>query len=169
MQGTAGDKGKGDSKDPIERTSSRVQAVACFYPPTDFLNYGEKGKFALGPSGVLERIKPPFDFHEFDKKTNGFERITDKDKIEEIARKISPVTHVSADSPPTLIIHGDADKLVPIQQAEVIIAKLKDAGVPAELIVKKGADHGWKDMSKDRAACADWFDKYLLKKGASGK
>ena len=48
MQGTAGDKGDPKAKDPIDRVSSRVQAVACFYPPTDFLNYGKPGEIALG-------------------------------------------------------------------------------------------------------------------------
>ena len=40
MQGLAGKEGDPAAKDPVDRESSRVQAVACFYPPTDFLNYG---------------------------------------------------------------------------------------------------------------------------------
>jgi len=44
MQGLAGDKGDPNAKDPVDRASSRVQAVACFYPPTDFLNYGKEAK-----------------------------------------------------------------------------------------------------------------------------
>src|SRR5439155_3550362 len=38
MQGTAGDLGDPKARDPVERVSSRVQAVACFFPATDFLN-----------------------------------------------------------------------------------------------------------------------------------
>ena len=53
---------------------------------------------------------------------------------------------------------------MPIQQAEVLIAKLKAAGVPAELVVKTGAGHGWGNMQKDLAPMADWFDKHLAKK-----
>jgi acetyl esterase/lipase len=168
MQGTAGDKGKLDAKDPIDRASSRVQAVACFYPPTDFLNYGGKDRFALGPNGLLVRFKAPFDFRELDAKTNAFVPITDKERVLEMCKQVSPITHVSSDDPPALIIHGDADLLVPIEQAERIIAKLKEAGVPAELVVKKGAAHGWKDMGKDRETIADWFDKYLRKRARSG-
>ena len=52
---------------------------------------------------------------------------------------------------------------MPIQQAETIIAKLKEAGVPAELVVKKGVGHGWPDLLKDIPTFADWFDKYLKK------
>lgn len=163
MQGTAGTTGKPDAKDPVDRMSSRVQAVACFYPPTDFLNYGKPGENALG-RGVLANFKAPFDFHELDPKTKAFVPITDEEKILTIGKAISPVNHVSADDPPTLIIHGDADRLVPIQQAELIIDKLKSVGVTSELVVKKGAAHGWPDMGKDAVTLADWFDKHLQKK-----
>src|SRR5262249_14429276 len=61
--------------------------------------------------------------------------------------------------------HGDADKLVPIQQAESIIARFKEVGVPAKLVVKEGAGHGWSNMIKDVAIIADWFDKHLAKPG----
>lgn len=88
--------------------------------------------------------------------------ITDEQKLLDIGRQISPVTHVTADDPPTWIIHGDADKLVPIQQAELIIDKLKSVGVPAELSVKQGAAHGWPDLVGDMTHVADWFDKYLV-------
>lgn len=162
MQGTAGDAGNPDAKDPVDRQSSRVQAVACFFPPTDFLNYGKDGENALG-RGVLASFRAPFDFKELDKSINAFVPITDEAKLLEIGRQISPVYQVSADDPPTLIIHGDADKLVPIQQAELIVGKLKEAGVTAELVVKRGAEHGWPDLGKDLSKFADWFDKYLAK------
>ncbi len=160
MQGTAGDKGNPTAKDAVDQVSSRVQAVACFFPPTDFLNYGKTGENALG-RGVLAGFKPAFDFQEIDPKTTRFERITDEAKILEIGKKISPINHVSSDDPPTLIIHGDADKLVPIQQAELIVAKLKDAGVEAKLVVKPGASHGWAGLDKDISILADWFDSHL--------
>jgi len=163
MQGTAGTVGKPDAKDPVDRLSSRVQAVACFFPPTDFLNYGKPGENAIG-RGVLKNFRAPFDFHEFDKAINAFVAITDEERILTIGRSISPVNHVTNDDPPTLIIHGDADLLVPIQQAESIIEKLKAAGVPTELVVKKGAAHGWPEMGKDAVTLADWFDKHLAKK-----
>ncbi len=164
MQGTAGDKGNEKAADPIDRVSSRVQAVACFFPPTDFLNYGKPGEEALG-RGVLAGFKAPFDFQEYDRKLNAYVLITDETRRREIGKQISPVYHVSADDPPTLIIHGDADKLVPIQQAELIVAVLKEAGVQAELVVRKDAAHGWGNMAKDLTLFADWFDKHLKKPG----
>jgi acetyl esterase/lipase len=162
MQGLAGDAGDPSARDPVDRASSRVAAVACFYPPTDFLNYGKEGEIALG-RGVLKDFKAPFDFHELDKKTNSFVPVTDEEKVLEIGRKISPVNHVSKDDPPTLILHGDADKLVPIQQAEVLVKKLKEAGVEAKLVTKPGAAHGWPQQEKDMVMIGDWFDEHLKK------
>ncbi|HJT31782.1 MAG TPA: alpha/beta hydrolase, partial [Pirellulales bacterium] len=168
MQGLAGDAGKSDSPDPVERASSRVQAVACFFPPTDFLNYGKPGEEALG-NGTLDNFRAPFDFNEFSQETRLFERIADHEKRREIGRQISPITHVSADDPPTLIIHGDADRLVPIQQAEIVIDKLKAAGVDAKLVTKPGAEHGWNKLPDDMKLVADWFDEHLKSKAASEK
>src|SRR5262249_10904431 len=148
MQGTAGDKGNPKADDPIEQTSSRVQAVACFFPPTDFLNWGKEG-YVMTSEKIGNPFKPALDFHEQEKVTNRFVRIKDEQKVRDILKQISPITHVTPDDPPTLIIHGDKDTLVPIQQAEVIMAKFKKEGVTAELIVKKGAAHGWPGMEKD--------------------
>jgi acetyl esterase/lipase len=160
MQGTAGDTGDKSASDPVDRASSRVQVVGCFFPPSDFLNYGKPGENALG-RGILAGFKPPFDFQEQDPTTKVFRPITDEEKILEIGRRICPVNHVSADDPPTLIIHGDADQLVPIQQAELVLEKLKAAGVETKLVVKKGAAHGWPDLLKDLTVIADWFDAHL--------
>jgi acetyl esterase/lipase len=164
MQGAAGDKGDPKARDVIDRTSSRVQAVACFFPPTDFLNYGGQGKTAFAEDGLLANFRVAIDVREFDPRTKRLEHLADKNRIEALYRRVSPIAHVSIEDPPMLIIHGDADKLVPIQQARLIVEKLKVSGVPAELIVKKGAAHGWAGMDKDMIAIVDWFDRYLKKK-----
>jgi dipeptidyl aminopeptidase/acylaminoacyl peptidase len=91
--------------------------------------------------------------------------ITDPKRLAEIARDISPVSHVTPDDPPTLIIHGDQDRLVPLQQSELMIDKLSKAGVKTNLVLKKGAGHGWMGMEKDETLLIDWFDKYLKKAG----
>jgi len=160
MMGTTGKDGDPKAADAVDRASSRVQAVACFFPPTDFLNWGEKGKELLNRA-----LQPPFtaavDFHEFDKSKALFVPVTDEKKLREIMRQISPAQHVDARNAPTLIIHGDKDQLVPVQQAELILAKFKEAGVPAELVVRKGEKHGWTGLLQDVDKFADWFDKYL--------
>ena len=158
MQGTAGTIGNADADDPIERVSSRVQAVACFFPLTDFLNWGRPGRH----HEKLKSHRSPLDFYAYDAEAEQFERITDEERVLEIAKQISPITHVTADDPPTLIIHGDADQ-IPIQQSEVIVEAFKKVGVIAKLIVKPGAGHGWRGEEKEVVTFADWFDKYLVK------
>jgi acetyl esterase/lipase len=163
MQGCGGDAGNPRAGDPVDRESSRVAAVAAFYPPTDFLNWGEKGKRMVGEAPPLH-LKGAFDFREFDRKTGALEPITDEAKVKEILQKISPINHVGKNNPPTLIIHGDKDELVPLQQAETMTAKLKEAGVTAQLIVKKGGRHDGALVVEYMPKVLDWFDKHLARK-----
>jgi acetyl esterase/lipase len=162
MQGVAPKEGDPKATDPIERVSSKIAVVGCFFPPTDVLNYGKEGEVALG-TGTLAGFRPPFDFWERDPKTGSLAVITDEEKRKAIGRKISPVYHVSKSSAPALVIHGDKDLLVPIQQAELLKAAYEKAGVPFELIVKPGAAHGWVGLDKDLTTVIDWFDKHLKK------
>jgi acetyl esterase/lipase len=164
MMGTAGEKGKPDAKDPVDRESSRVQAVACFFPPTDYLNFGAPGKALIHAIDHGTMFRPAFDYHERDAKSNLLVPITDDERLRQITRRISPITHVSPDDPPTILIHGDADTLVPLQQSQVMIEKLKEAGVATKLIVKPGAGHGWLTLLKDFDTFAEWFDRYLTKR-----
>jgi acetyl esterase/lipase len=163
MMGMAGDKGDPKAKDAVDRVSSRVQAVACFFPPTDFLNWGRPG-YALDMAHMRRPFTAAVDFKEYDREKAMYVPITDEKKVKDILRRISPIAHVTADDAPTLIIHGDKDHLVPLQQSEIMVAKLKEAGVPAKLIVKKDCDHGWITMVKDTQTFADWFDQYLKEK-----
>lgn len=159
MLGCACSDGDPKAKDPVDRVSSRVQAVACFFPPTDFLNYGKPGVKSLGIEPE-HRFKPPFDFRVLDPATKLFKPV-DMETRETICKEMSPIYHVTGDDAPTLIIHGDSDELVPLQQSELIMEKFKGASVPAELVVKKGGGHGWPTILADFKTIADWFDKYL--------
>ncbi len=164
MLGTAGDDGDSEAKDPVDRASSRVQAVACFFPPTDFLNYGTPG-YAWLNRGPKDALRAPFDFHEWNAQLRQFDPVNEETRLK-IAREVSPIYHVSKDDPPTLIIHGDKDALVPIQQAQSIIRQFRAEGVPCELVVKPGAAHGWRDWQDDMRIICDWFDKYLKASGS---
>ncbi len=157
--GTQGDKGKADAKDPLEKTSSEVQAVACFFPPTDFLNYGKEGESALGEN-ILKNFKAAFG-----------ELPQEQVAKEKFGKSISPFYFISSNTPPTLLIHGNKDTLVPMQQSEIFVKRAKDLGVDAKLSVKEGGGHGWPDWLADFEQCADWFDSHLrgLKKTESSK
>ena len=77
MLGTAGDTGDPKANDPVDRVSSRVQAVACFFPPTDFLNYGKPGKEMIHATDHDRRFRPAFDYRELDKEHNVWVTIAD--------------------------------------------------------------------------------------------
>jgi len=63
--------------------------------------------------------------------------------------------------PPMLIIHGDADKLVPIYQAEMFVKGCEAVGSTAKLVVRPGRQHGWPELVKDMEIFADWFAEHL--------
>jgi acetyl esterase/lipase len=150
---TQGRSGQVNSKDPVERESSAVQAAACFFPPTDFLNYGGPGICGVG-AGPMAPLQAAF----------GPRALTPKERLS-LGREISPIYFVTAQLAPTLIIHGDADTVVPLQQSATFVRRAKSAGATnIRLIVRPGKGHGWGDFwrsAEDITAFADWFDHYL--------
>jgi len=161
LLGTAADDGDPKASDPVDRVSGKVQAVACFYPPTDFLNWDGIGKARIKVLSIEKPFRPAFDYHELNQELNLWERVTDENRLIQIVKSISPIYHIDSTDAPTLIVHGDRDELVPLRQSESFIEKLKEAGVESKLIVKNGAGHGWQIQEQDLEVFADWFDKYL--------
>jgi acetyl esterase/lipase len=109
--------------------SSRVQAVVDCFGPTDLLQ--------------MEAHRLPNGMHHDtpdapESKLIGGPVQENKDK----AAQANPITYVTKDDPPFLIIHGDADPLVPHHQSELLEAALKQAGVPVTLYTVKGGGHG---------------------------
>jgi dipeptidyl aminopeptidase/acylaminoacyl peptidase len=84
-------------------------------------------------------------------------------------KQISPARLVTDKAPPFLLIHGDADFMVPLQQSEVMVDALKKSGVSAELIVKKGGGHPWPTIHEEVKILADWFDEKLSAPAAASK
>ncbi|NEB73978.1 prolyl oligopeptidase family serine peptidase, partial [Streptomyces sp. SID14478] len=60
-----------------------------------------------------------------------------------------PVRHAHADAPPFLIVHGEADTLVPCGHGRALADALRAAGAPAELRTVPGAEHGWVGVDED--------------------
>ncbi len=110
--------------------SSRVRAVISFAGPTDFTTKD-------WPPVVEEMI----------------EALVGKSAIDasEARKRASPVTYVTKDDPPFLIFHGTKDELVPVDQARRFAAKLKEAGVPVELVIEEGEGHGFSKDAFGRA------------------
>jgi acetyl esterase/lipase len=151
------------SNDPVDTVSARVQAVAVFFPPTDFLHWGNKpANLSSARAGLAKAgVASAFEYKEWNETTNTYIVLRDRKKIAGILKETSPIYSVTADDPPVLIIHGDADPTVPLQQSETLIEKLKAANIPNKLIIKKDGGHGWKNMEVEEKNFIDWFDKYL--------
>ena len=151
MLATRGGPGPASAADPIDSESSTVQAVAIFYPVTDLLNLG-KSTENLGDGG------PPKSF------VRAFgPNSTNLAVWKVIGREMSPIYYVHSNLPPTLIFHGDADTLVPLDQSERYQAEARKLGRTVELVVHHGGQHGWVSMFWDFRRFADWFDQYLAK------
>ncbi len=147
MVALTGDDGKPESKDPVERTSSRVQAVVAWFPPTDMINWGQPDGYK-----TIESRRPGFFVGIFGKVTD----------LESQLKAISPIYHATKDAPPLLLIHGDKDATVPLQQSEALKAKYEELGRPVKLVVHPGGGHSsWPGIMDDYPAVWEWFDRYL--------
>jgi acetyl esterase/lipase len=153
MAALTADDGKPDSKDPVERESSRVQCVVAWFPPTDLVNWGAPNGYTM-----IELVRPGL-----------FQRIFGeiKDLVPQL-KSISPIYFVKADSPPLLLIHGDSDKTVPLQQSEILKAKYEELGRPVKLVVQPGGGHSaWPGIMDKYPIVWDWFNKHLKPSAAS--
>ena len=129
MLGTTGDVNEFEVGENLE-VSSRVQAVVDYFGPTDFLQMDAQSL----PDGLVhdapdspesQLVGGPIQEHKV--------RVA----------KANPITYVSEDDSPFLIIHGDRDKLVPYQQSVLLKDALEKAGVPVTFYKVEGGGHGW--------------------------
>jgi acetyl esterase/lipase len=109
--------------------SSRVQAVVDYFGPTDFLQMDAHRP----PNGMLHDAP---DSPESQLVGGAIQEHPDR-----VARA-NPITYVSPQAPPFLIIHGDQDPLVPYHQSVLLAQALEAVGAPAAFYTVKGAGHG---------------------------
>lgn len=149
--------------DPVDRVSSRIQAAAVLFPPTDFLNWGKQGVSLVNAKEILKRNKlwGSANYTIWNENYRLYEEVTDTATRNKIARENSPLNLVTADDPPVFIIHGDADATVPLQQSQSIIDRYREAGVANRLVIKPGGKHNADDMKPEWLDFVNWFDKYL--------
>ncbi len=142
MLATTGDDGDPNSPDPILRFPSRVTAVAALVPPTDL----RVAVWEAEESLPAYRNFPALDM-----------------KVSEAA-KYSPVTLISQDDAPSLVISGLKDDLVPPRHGEWIEAACKQGGVECKLLLLD-ADHGLQGKQPEAiGAVLEWFGKKLAAK-----
>lgn len=132
--------------------SSRVQAVCSYFGPSDFQSMGEYGGLREDSAEV--------------KFLGGT-----IEEIPEVYISASPITYVSADDPPLLMVHGDKDIVVGLRQSKVMLEAYQQAGLEVTLITVKNAGHGFKQAADSpiepsieeiEQAVLDFFVKYLV-------
>ena len=145
MIGYSSDVPELEGKGGNAETSSRVQAVVDLYGPTDLTD-----DFAKSKGHVIRFL--------------GGKTI---DQAPDQYRLASPITHVTKDDPPTLILHGSLDSTVPIHQADLLVEKLGKAGVVCELDRVEGWPHTMDlDAEVNRHCMAKMFEFFDTNLGA---
>jgi acetyl esterase/lipase len=146
LLGTADKSAAMDSAGGFLDQSSRVQAVVDMYGPTDLSPlFGGYSGYLLQQLVGTAKASP------------------------EVLDKISPLTYVTADDPPFLILHGDKDTLVPLSQSQVLYQRLLAAGVTVTLVVVQNGEHGFRPVggaisptrTEITGAGADFFESRL--------
>jgi acetyl esterase/lipase len=129
-----------------------VNAVAAISPPTDLANWGKPG-FMLTDVSQMSMFSSALGV---DPKTNRID-------IEDAMRKLSPISYVNPKFPPTLIIHGDSDKIVPIQQSQSMDQALAKQGIEHKLEIIPGGGHDDRTFAPGLLKALEWFKAKLLK------
>jgi acetyl esterase/lipase len=149
LMGTAGDVKDLEGDVGTKAGSSRVQAVCDWFGPTDLL-----------------KLSPPRALNNPITRLLGGPTGEKKD----LAVAADPITHVTTDDPPFLIMHGTNDPLVPLSQSELLEAALKKAKIECEMLVFKDAGHGDPEFRKqlqsdaNKSKIPDFFAKNLKAK-----
>ena len=128
--------------------SSRVQCVVDYFGPTDFMQFRDKQtwvKVDKADSPLVLLVGGPLE------------------EKKDLVAKANPITYVTKDDPPFLVVHGDKDNTVPIGQSELLVEALKKAGVEVTFEVVKDACHGFGPAQNERLnpIVTAFFDKYL--------
>lgn len=125
--------------------SSRVQGVIDYYGPSDFVKRSENQptKTDKPDGGVYRLLGGPV-----------------QENLE-AARVASPATYISEDDPPLLILHGDKDKTVFLDQSEWFAKLYTEAGLDVHLEVFEGAGHGWPRTPREKELVLDFLAKHL--------
>jgi acetyl esterase/lipase len=85
--------------------------------------------------------------------------------VPELARLASPVFHVDASDPPLLLLHGDQDNQMPINQSHELEGAYEKLGLPVRLVVVHGSGHGGPAFTD--AAHLALIDEFLRKQLAA--
>jgi len=147
MLGTTGGVARLEGSSNAAVDGSRVQAVVAWYPPTDFLAMKEWERWPQYAEAVRLLLSLP--------------NIASLDSAPRRATAASPLTYITADDPPFLIMHGAQDRVVPVEQSRLLHRALKKKGVDSTLEVLPEANHGGGFTLEHAAKVAEFFHKHL--------
>lgn len=140
---------------PKTAAASAVKAVCDWCGPTDLVAIGEKY-----PASSLEKQR----MEKYITKLLG----PDLKLHPEIAKAASPMTYLRANAPPFLIMHGDADPIVPVSESISFCKKLVERGTPCELVVIRGGKHDFYSPDREKQV-GEFFDKAFKAHRAKAK
>ena len=145
LLGTTGNVKEFDAGDNL-KVSSRVQAVVDFFGPTDLTKMGGSHDNPNSPEAKL--LGGP----------------VQENKAK--AAKANPITYVTKEAAPFLILHGDKNQTVPYSQSELLAEALKKAGVEVTLHKVEGAGHGGKQFAEpeNTKLIEEFFNRHLKAK-----
>ncbi len=146
LLGTTGDVKNLEGSGGWAEYSSRVNAVVDCFGPTDFLQMDSV-------AGLVIKHNAP---ESPESRLIGGPIQENPDK----AARANPITYVTSNAPPFLILHGSSDPLVPVQQSQLLEQALKRTGVKVTLEVIPGAGHGFVYGQGDAQIDA-FFDNHL--------
>ncbi|MDB4474635.1 alpha/beta hydrolase, partial [Opitutaceae bacterium] len=134
-----------------ETASSRVQAVVDWFGPADLLTMPPNN---VGNGRTAEDVA----------NSNGAKLLRATVlEVPERAKDASALYQASADDAAFLILHGDADEGVPVDQSQRLHAALVEAGAESQLIIYPGAGHGGKafEAEESRASVVAFLNQNL--------
>lgn len=136
MLGTTSEIEHEGSEDPVDLASGRVAAVVCYYGASDLTRWVTPDRLDRFPAMRFDRERYP---------------------------DYSPIRFASAEDPPILILHGDQDEGVPIEEGRTMHEALQAAGAETRFVVIEGGGHPFMGAEVDRAAAemVGWFDRHL--------
>ncbi|MBN1383171.1 MAG: alpha/beta hydrolase [Deltaproteobacteria bacterium] len=118
--------------------SSKCAAICAIYPPTKLV----------------------FNKNEIENKLFG------KAGSDDVAAKASPINYAASSFPPTILIHGNADEIVPVSESFNMYHALKQAGAPVELHIFDEAPHAFDSLAEFARPCVQlitlFFDRKVV-------
>ena len=147
LLGVRDGRGPADAADPVDRESSKIQCVVGLATPTDL----SRLRMDLVGAYLGDESQPAASVGD--------------GSVGAISLAASPVTHVTADDAPTLLVHGERDRTVPSSQSVLFEQRLRESGVEVKLVLLEDQAHPIEPSAGEPSVVEElleWLDRHLL-------